>query len=458
MNCFRALLLISLLVLLISSGAAQTSGPCATPVSSDDLFDVAAQSDMAGPLVDSVSYYIFIADTRKDPDRTWKTWGWHRYGPFNLQGGVRYQIVHTGDLSRRPGSAGNVTARQTDVLFQNRADHRVSFALRDVATCGGGGSGDGGGSSGTHAPTQTTSQGGTHSGSSTTGATSASPAASGHWERGAVEITWPYGAPTDYAGGGSRKLGDHPHSGDHWTGGDGIVHTLDAASSGHEATSTYQVGHADKANRSDSFWTEPAAKLTPGQNVQIEVHGSNGGASCYAYERETTHNQNLVHTGGPSATSAPYKVPEPKSVNSDVSKAEFGFFCGSSLKYTYSYHWVGGSASNAPATTKTTSSSGTETFYAGEFHNSRGEHGKARMSLHELNGKIEGDWDGDKFFTTQTGNSFTFSLHGLAQGCRDYEVSVELSPDGATANVSYGVKDSCRTPETYTGTEELTRQ
>jgi hypothetical protein len=95
--------------------------------------------------------------------------------------------------------------------------------------------------------------------------------------------------------------------------------------------------------------------------------------------------------------------------------------------------------------------------YTGTYTNSRNESGAAELVIDKVNGTFQGKWDGDPVSGTRTGNSVTFELRNIA-GCRDYQAQVEFANGGNTATLTYTVRDRCRQPATYAGTEKLTRQ
>lgn len=112
-------------------GPAKTTTPCNLPADFESIYDVAPQTDMAGPLLDAGRYYIYIALAGKAD--AWRTWGWKRFGPFGLRAGTRYQVVHTGDLSQRPASTIPMSSGQTDVMFLNHSSNRIGFAVRPAS-------------------------------------------------------------------------------------------------------------------------------------------------------------------------------------------------------------------------------------------------------------------------------------------------------------------------------------
>ncbi len=110
---------------LLASAVVLAQAPCPPPTL-DAVFDVAPHTEMAGPLLDAGSYYICIAASGRAD--SFPAWPWRRFGPFPLQGGVRYRILHTGDLSQRAASSP-VTPGQSGILLDNRASTRNAFAL-----------------------------------------------------------------------------------------------------------------------------------------------------------------------------------------------------------------------------------------------------------------------------------------------------------------------------------------
>lgn len=166
----------------------------------------------------------------------------------------------------------------------------------------------------------------------------------GHWERGAPEIGWPYGPPTDAKTG--KKLGNVPSGGESWfSGGSDSDHqwsnTIESAGPSEYAYHSFALVDPKGFNyHYTGSWTLPPSTLIPGQKFTMQVtSGEYGGASCYTWEREQTNNSHWVEAtrGNPSVTSQPYTIPD------GGKNAQFGFFCGTSiLKWVYTYHWVGG--------------------------------------------------------------------------------------------------------------------
>jgi TonB family protein len=54
----------------------------------------------------------------------------------------------------------------------------------------------------------------------------------------------------------------------------------------------------------------------------------------------------------------------------------------------------------------------------------------------------------------RTGNIVTFRVDGGQRSCNDYQVKVEISPQGNAANFTYDTRNHCSGSK-YTGTEEL---
>jgi hypothetical protein len=169
----------------------------------------------------------------------------------------------------------------------------------------------------------------------------------GHWERGKALIEWTYRPPTDDKTG--RKLGASPSAGDTWVEGGDWAHQISytLASIGENQYTTRYVFIADPKQvnyEMSGAWTLPPTTLTPGQKFIMQVASGNatplgaGGASCYAWQGEETNNEHLINTDGPNQTltAQPFTIPKGSP------NAQFGFFCGGSVKWVYTYHWVGG--------------------------------------------------------------------------------------------------------------------
>jgi hypothetical protein len=171
----------------------------------------------------------------------------------------------------------------------------------------------------------------------------------GHWERGKALIEWTYRPPTDDKTG--RKLGASPSAGDTWVEGGDWAHQVSytlASIGENQYTSRYVfIPDPKQVNYEMSgAWTLPPTTLTPGQKFIMQVASGNatplgsGGASCYAWQGEETNNEHLINTDGPNQTltAQPFTIPKGSP------NAQFGFFCGGSVKWVYTYHWVGGGA------------------------------------------------------------------------------------------------------------------
>lgn len=96
-------------------------------------------------------------------------------------------------------------------------------------------------------------------------------------------------------------------------------------------------------------------------------------------------------------------------------------------------------------------------IYTGQFINSKGERGPARLTLEQTGRGVRGEWDGIPYVGARQGNILTFAVRNVEK-CRDYQVQVEFAPAGDTAALTYTVQDRCRQPSAYRGTEQLTRQ
>ncbi|MCX6623330.1 MAG: discoidin domain-containing protein [Acidobacteria bacterium] len=118
----------------------------------------------------------------------------------------------------------------------------------------------------------------------------------------------------------------------------------------------------------------------------------------------------------------------------------------------------GGGPPAAPASPRTTGASRLVGSWSGTFENSKGGRGAAKLSISSTAPQVRGVWDGDAFSGTLSGNVLNFELSRLANGCRDYRVRAEFSPDAGSALVTYEVRDRCGSPSTYSGTERLTRE
>jgi hypothetical protein len=99
----------------------------------------------------------------------------------------------------------------------------------------------------------------------------------------------------------------------------------------------------------------------------------------------------------------------------------------------------------------------TEQVYTGQFINSKGERGPARLALEQTGRVVRGEWDGIPYAGAREGNIITFEVRNV-EACRDYQVRVEFAPAEDTAALTYAVHDRCRQPSAYSGTEQLTRQ
>ena len=90
--------------------------------------------------------------------------------------------------------------------------------------------------------------------------------------------------------------------------------------------------------------------------------------------------------------------------------------------------------------------------WSGSWTNSKGEAGESTININEQTGRITGDEDGWVIENARrSGNVLTWEYRNQNNGCRNYAVRWEISPDGRSATGSYTVKDRCE-GQTYTGT------
>ena len=90
--------------------------------------------------------------------------------------------------------------------------------------------------------------------------------------------------------------------------------------------------------------------------------------------------------------------------------------------------------------------------WSGSWKNSRGGSGETSVNINEQD---TGTITGENGWVIENGqrsrNVLTWEYRNQDNGCRDYSVRWEVSPDGQTANGTYKVTDRCE-KQTYTGT------
>jgi TonB family protein len=93
--------------------------------------------------------------------------------------------------------------------------------------------------------------------------------------------------------------------------------------------------------------------------------------------------------------------------------------------------------------------------WRGHWENSLGQRGDASWEVSsEYGGDVRGIWDSLLFQGRRTGNIVTFRVDGGLRSCNDYQVKVEISPQGNAANFTYQARNHCSGSK-YSGTEEL---
>jgi hypothetical protein len=121
--------------------------------------------------------------------------------------------------------------------------------------------------------------------------------------------------------------------------------------------------------------------------------------------------------------------------------------------------------SNSSASAGTAPNGSVTGVWSGTWTNSNGDSGKSTINLvEESGGMIAGEEETFSMGAAsaahragwtilnghRAGNLLTWEYHNQTNGCRDYTVRWELSPDGKSANGTYKVTDHC-TKQTYTG-------
>ncbi|MGI9068546.1 MAG: caspase family protein [Pyrinomonadaceae bacterium] len=91
--------------------------------------------------------------------------------------------------------------------------------------------------------------------------------------------------------------------------------------------------------------------------------------------------------------------------------------------------------------------------WSGSWVNTRGGTGNSTIRIvEEAGGVIKGDENGWIFQNGRRfGNVLSWEYRNQENGCRDYKVRLEISPDGQTASGDYQVTDRCE-KQTYGGT------
>jgi hypothetical protein len=105
----------------------------------------------------------------------------------------------------------------------------------------------------------------------------------------------------------------------------------------------------------------------------------------------------------------------------------------------------------SPASTPTPTVSVTGRW-SGSWENTKGEKGTSTIRIvEEANGLIKGDEDGWVIENgSRKGNVLTWEYHNMNNGCRDYQVRMEISDDREVANGTYEVRDRCE-KQSYRG-------